>query len=230
MNIVSLESGRATWLLPVEEILPLVGADGPKIVAAITSRYQFKHPPANPTREDIEKNGLKFAGGQMVHDERLLNIVEFTVFNDGLVSVSNSTENAEAFLEDIYTFLVSEFAFRKITSHVKKIDLSTVVVDFRTSLNEIIRGYKAETDLIARHLNSIDDTAFPLELARVDFVLNKDPEFRPPNVPRLTIEKRAHTQFSQHRYYSTAPVQTAKHLEILEKIERGLLKGKNEKT
>ena len=55
----------------------------------------------------------------------------------------------------------------------------------------------------------------------------KNPEFRLPNIPRLTIEKRAHTQFSQHRYFSSAPIHSAKHLEILERIERGLRKGKN---
>jgi hypothetical protein len=214
MEIVSLESGRTTWLFPVEEILPLGGADGPNIVAAIAGRYRFTHPPANPTREDIEKNGLKFLGGQMTRDGGIANIIEFTVFNDGLVSVSTSTERAEAFLQDIYEFLVSEYAFRKISSNVKKVNLSTVVIDFESSLNGLIRDYK--TDLIARHLNSIDGSDYPVELARMDFVLNKDPEFRPPNVPRFTIEKRANTAFSQHRYYSSAPIQTAKHLEILE--------------
>jgi hypothetical protein len=226
MNIISLESGKSTWLLPVEEILPLGGADGPKITAAITSRYEFRHPPANPTREDIDKNGLKFAGGQMVCDGRAVNIIEFTVFNDGIVAVSASTENAEAFLNDIYSFLVSEFGFRMITSNVKKIMLSTVVVEFMTSLTGLVRGHKVEKDVIAEHLNAVDGTDFPLELARVDFVLNADPESRPPTVPRLLIEKRANTQFSQHRYFSSAPVHTTNHLMILEKIERSLLRNK----
>jgi hypothetical protein len=227
MNIVSLESGRTTWLFPVEEILPLGGSDGPKLIAAISSKYKFAHPPANPTREDVDKNGLKFAGGQMVHKGNISNIAEFVVFNDGIVSVSNSTENAEAFLQDIYAFLVSEFAFREITSDVKKVHLSTVVVDFDTSLNNFVQGRSTEIDLIGKHLNAIDNTDFPVEVTRIDFVLNKDPEFRPPNLPRLTIEKRAHTQFSQHRYFSAAPIHTAKHLEILERIERGLRKGKS---
>jgi len=226
MNIVSLESGRTTWLFPVEEILPLGGADGPTIIAAISSKYKFTHPPASPTREDIDKNGLKFAGGQIVHKGKIANIAEFIVFNDGIVSVSTSTESAEAFLQDIYVFLVSEFAFREIISNVKKANLSTVVVDFDTSLNELVQRHNAEIDLIGKHLNSIDNTNFPVELARVDFVLNRDPEFRPPHIPRLTIEKRANTLFSQHRYYSVGPIHTAKHLEILERIERGLLKGK----
>jgi hypothetical protein len=226
MNIVSYESGRSTWLFPVEEILPLGGSDGQAIVAAISSKYKFLHPPANPTREDIEKNGLKFASGRMVGDDYSANILEFIVFNDGIVAASTSTEHAEAFLKDIYTFLVSEFNFRAITSNVKKVLLSTVVVDFETSLTRLVQGHKAEKELVRKHLNAGDDTNFPLELSRVDFALNKDPEFRPPNIPRLVIEKRANTQFSQHRYFSSAPIHTARHLEILEKFERGMLKIK----
>jgi hypothetical protein len=224
MNIVSYENGRSTWLFPVEEILPLGGSDGQAIVAAISSKYKFLHPPANPTREDIEKNGLKFASGRMVGDDYSANILEFIVFNDGIVAASTSTEHAEAFLKDIYTFLVSEFSFRAITSNVKKVLLSTVVVDFETSLTRLVQGHKAEKELVRKHLNAGDDTNFPLELSRIDFALNKDPEFRPPNIPRLVIEKRANTQFSQHRYFSSAPIHTARHLEILEKFERGMLK------
>ena len=199
----------------------------PQIIAAISSKYKFTHPPANPTREDIDKNGLKFAGGQLVHKGKIVNIAEFVVFNDGIVSIATATENAEVFLQEVYAFLVSEFAFREITSDVKKVHLSTVVVDFDTSLSEFVEGRSAEIDLIGKHLNAIDNTDFPVEVARIDFALNKDPEFRPPNIPRLTIEKRAHTQFSQHRYFSVAPIHTATHLEILEQIERGARKGKS---
>ena len=217
MEIVSLDSGRTTWLFPVEEILPLGGGDGPALVAAVAERYKFSHPPANPTKEEVDKNGLKFVGGQFAIGVARAPIIEFTVFNDGIVAVSLSTEQSEAFLQDVYEFLLSNFNFRKISSEVRKANLSTVVIEFKTSLNGLINGHEA--DLIARHLNKVDGTNYPIELSRVDFALNKDPEFRPPHIPRLTIEKRANTPFSQHRYYSAAPIHTREHLEILQQIE-----------
>jgi hypothetical protein len=226
MNIVSYESGRSTWLFPVEEILPLGGADGQVLIAAITTRYKFQHPPASPTREDIEKNGLKFAAGRTGDGEHSANIFEFIVFNDGIFAASSTTEHAESFLQEIYTFLMSEFKFRAITSNVKKVLLSTVVVDFQTSLTRLVQGHKAEKELLRKHLNAAEDTDYPLELSRVDFALNKDPEFRPPNIPKLVIEKRANTQFEQHRYFSSAPIHTTKHVDVLEKFERGILKTK----
>ena len=68
---------------------------------------QFTHPLANPTKEDVDKNGLNFAGGEMANSGKIVYVAEFVVFNDGIVSISTSTENAEAFLQEIYGFLVS---------------------------------------------------------------------------------------------------------------------------
>lgn len=60
MEIVSFDTGRVTWLFPTEEFIPLGGADGMFIIHKIAERYEFRNPPGNPTREEIDKNGLKF--------------------------------------------------------------------------------------------------------------------------------------------------------------------------
>jgi hypothetical protein len=43
----------------------------------------------------------------MANSGKIVNVAEFVVFNDGIVSISTSTDNAEAFLQEIYGFLVS---------------------------------------------------------------------------------------------------------------------------
>jgi hypothetical protein len=223
MKIISIENGRTTWLFPVEEFMPLRGTDGKKIIDAITARYDFSHPPDNPTRADIEKNGLKFSDGHLRLNGELTNVIEFFIFSDGIVASATTTEGAEAFLNDIYHFLRTEFDFREIISAVKKINLSTVVVEFETSLSVAQKGYNRISNLISEQLNIAEKTQYPAELARMDFVLNKDPEFRPQNPPRFMIETRANAPFAQHRYYSSAPLTTRQHLTVLEKIELELL-------
>jgi hypothetical protein len=223
MKLISIESARTTWLFPVEEFKPLGGTDGKKIIDAITVRYGFSHPPGNPTREEIEKSGLKFAGGHLRSNDELVNIVEFTVFNDGIVASATTTEGAEAFLNEIYKFLTSTFDFRAITSHIKKIHISIVIVEFEVSLSVALRGHDRIFDSVKKHLNLAEQTEHPTELTRMDFTLDKDPEFRPPNLPRLTIEKRANTPFAQHRYFSSAPLMTGQHVNLLEQIEIDLL-------
>lgn len=219
MKIISFVNGRTTWLFPVEEFTPAGGANGKEIVARIAAKYNFSHPPENPTREEVEKNGLKFAGGQFKFEEELVSIDEFIAYNDGIVASANTTERTEAFLKDISNFLRKEFAFREITTAIKTINLSTVVVEFEKPLSAVMAGYQAIMEAISNHLNALDDTNFPVELARMDFILNRDPEFRPANQSRFMIEKRANTSNAQNRYFSSAPVTTKGHLEILEKME-----------
>src|SRR5262245_12356666 len=101
MKLVSIDQAQTTWLFPVEEIVPMSGAEGPRIIAAISSRYSFTHSPTNPTREDIQKNGLKFASGSFIFVKQRVNIIELIVFNDGIVALSTSTEAAEAFPSDL---------------------------------------------------------------------------------------------------------------------------------
>jgi hypothetical protein len=220
MKLISIDVGRVTWLFPVEEILPIGGAEGPNIVQAIASRYAFTQSPSNPTREDIDKNGLKFLAGHFEHEKNRANITEFAVFNDGIVVSSVSTEAAEAFFEDVYAFLRSNFGFREIVSTVKRVYLSNLVVELGPSLSKALDSYAQIAKVIGEKLNKLDGSKHPVELARLDFALNKDPEFRPPNIPRFTIEKRAHAPFSQHRYFSSAPIPTKDHLTMLEHLEK----------
>jgi hypothetical protein len=223
MKLISIDMGRATWLFPTEEFLPLGGSDGEAIISEVSSRYSFRHPPANPTREDIDKNGLRFSGGNFAGPSGLTNLAEFVVYNDGIAATASSTEGAEAFLEDISKFLIEMFNFRGITSEVKKIDLSGVVVEFNPSLTAILGARDKIATIIGNNLNAIERTNFPVELTRIELALNKDPEFRPHNVPKFLLEKRANTPFEQHRYYSQAPVSTSTHLQILTMIEQELI-------
>jgi hypothetical protein len=222
MKIISFVSARTTWLFPVEEFTPAGGGDGKEIIRRIVERYKFSHPPENPTREEIDKNGLKFSSGQFQFDGELVTIDEFIAYNDGIVAAANTTERSEGFLADIHKFLMAEFKFREITSVIKKVNLSTLVVEFDSSLSAIMNGHQTIMDIVAGNLNSLEKTQYPLELARVDLVLNKDPEFRPAHTPRFIIEKRANTAYSQNRYYSSAPIATKKHLAVLEAIESAL--------
>jgi hypothetical protein len=222
MKLISVDLARATWLFPVEEIIPLGGANGPAIVQAIASKYDFAQAPTNPTREDIDKNGLKFAAGQFEYENEPINVGEFIVYNDGIMTSSTSTENSEAFLDDVSDFLRDDFGFRPIVSNVKRIFLSSVVVEFATSISSALKAFETLSNIVGAKLNAIDGTNYPVELARIDFDLNKDPEFRPPFVPRFSIEKRINTPSSLRRYISGAPIRTRDHLALLDQIEREL--------
>lgn len=151
-----------------------------------------------------------------------VNIGEFTIYNDGIIASSTSTENAEAFLDDVFGLLRDHFGFRPIVSEVKRIFGSNIVVEFGASLSSAIRAFERMSQSVGESLNAVDGTSYPIELARLDFALNKDPEFRPPHIPRFMIEKRVNTPSSARRYISGAPIRTRDHLALLQQFEHEL--------
>jgi hypothetical protein len=219
MKIISIDNGRTTWLLPAEEFMPLGGGDGKAVIKDVAERYSFSHAPVNPTREEIEKSGLKFSAGQMHFEGENVTIGEFTAYNDGIVANSVTTERATAFLEDIFGYLIDRFGFREPVSPIKKINVSTVIVEFDETVSAMLAKQKAITDIVAAHLNEPQGTSDKVELYRLDFVLDNSPLEKPTNLPRLILEARATVPISQRRYYSNAAVHTKSHLKMLEEIE-----------
>jgi hypothetical protein len=218
MQVVSIDSGRVTWLFPTEEFVPLGGTDGLGIIQNVAERYQFRVFPQNPTREEIDRNGLKFATGTFEADGKRSGIAEFVLYNDGIVAVSNTTEHSDAFLDDITKFVIDNFEFRYPISPIRKVFVSILTVEFEVAIAKILAQQSALLSLIGDYLNAPLNTTHGVEITRLDFALD-DPT-RASNVgPKLIIEARQTVPLARKRYISNAAVTTKTHLELLRRIE-----------
>lgn len=220
MKIISYDSGRVTWLFPTEEFLPLGSGDGRAIIEQVTAKYEFSHPPKNPTREEVDKNGLRFGSGRFAFEGTSFHINEFIAYNDGIVAVSAATEPAMAFLEDLVQFLKDAFSFRAPITPIKKINVSNIIVEFDDSINSMLAEHELISHVISGNLNSNEGTTFPARLSRVDFTLDKGPNEKPGSLPKWTLEARANVPISQNRYFSSAAVSTRQHLKMIEEVEQ----------
>jgi hypothetical protein len=225
MNIISIETGRVTWLFPTEEIVPLGGLDGMAALRAVAERYQFKNFPENPAREEIDKNGLKFSTGMFESADGRFGVGEFALFNDGMVALSNTTEHSSAFLQDVFDFVVAEFGFRRPISPIKKVAVSVVIVEFDHAVSNMLANQSALLSLISGYLNELSDTTHGVEVTRLDFTLNDPAATGALNSrPRFILESRAGTPLLRRRYYSNATMPTRAHLELLSKIEENFMR------
>lgn len=224
MEIVSFETGRVTWLFPTEEFIPLGGTDGMRIIRNVAERYEFRNAPENPTREDIDKNGLRFATGVFEFESKRSVIGEFAMYTDGLVAVSTTTEQAGAFLDDLFEYLVSEFNFRRPISPIKKVCVSVLTVEFEKSIANMLAKHAALIELVAQYLNAPLGTSHQVETMRMDFVLDDGTPVSNAR-PKFLIEARAGVPLSRRRYYSSAAIHTRHHLELLRQIEETYLKS-----
>lgn len=219
MKIVSLDTGRATWLFPTEEFIPLGGADGIKIVQTVAERYEFKNYLQNPTREEVDKNGLKFSGGVFEFEGIRSAIGEFALFNDGIVASSNTTEHSDAFLRDVTEFVIEEFDFRHPISPIKKVFTSILTLEFENAVAALLAKQEALLSLVGNYLNAPLNTDHKVAVTRLDLSLD-DPAISTNSRPKLVLESRFSVPLSRRRYYSNAAIHTRDHLALLTEIEQ----------
>lgn len=220
MKIVSYDQGRATLLFPLEEILPLQGLDVPDLMKKIAARYNFQTTPNPITPRDPNTNGIKFAQGLFESSDTLINIQELSIYNDGVLVQSNTTENAQAIIDDLLHWLHSEFGFRYFSSPIQTVYSSQVVVEFEKPLSKLIDAFSSIVAAISRQIGP--RITEPMDLARIDFELDRLKQTPLTSLPRFIIERRPGTAFDQNRYYSGAPMSTTAHLQVLADIERTL--------
>jgi hypothetical protein len=222
MRIISFESGRVTQLFPLEEFAPAAGANSPSVLSQIAQRYGFSIVPNITTREDLNKNGLVFGMGQFQNGAQPLVITDFAIYTDGLAAVAEKTEWAELFLEDVISWVKAECGFREITSGVRRLYSSSVVVDFENSPSNLVRQFKQIADFISDRTITIASSRKQMDFARLDFEIDKRTLASEGQVAisKFILERRAGVAFGQERYFSAAPMTTADHLLTLEEIER----------
>jgi hypothetical protein len=221
MRIISFESARVTRLFPLEEFTPAAGANSPSIISLIAQRYGFAIVPTITTREDLNKNGLVFGMGHFQYDGQPLIVTDFAIYTDGLAAVAQRSEWAEAFLDDVTSWVRTEFGFREISSPTRKLYSNSVVVDFENSPSRLVRQFKQIADFISDRTVTLTSDRKQMNFARLDFEIDKMTlGGGQVATSKFTLERRAGVGFEQERYFSSAPMTTADHIETLEQIER----------
>jgi hypothetical protein len=218
MKIISQDSCRVTILFPLEEVVPLEGMNGPEAINKIQQRYEFlKTPDPAMTREEIGKVGYKFGTGQIVMNGKKSTIIEFAIYNDGIVADAKNSEIGETFLDDIIKFMQSEFVFRPFTTQPTRYFWNQMVVEFERPLERLLHSFNKISAAISRFLRP----EMSMHFARIDFQGEKTPT--PASVaPKFILERRAGIPFDKERYYSSAPIRTGEHITVLEEIERSI--------
>jgi hypothetical protein len=224
VRLIAIDTGRSSLLFPLEEIAPLQPVDNKPLTVGIIERYGFKVFPAdNIPREELSKNGARFENGHFFFDGQIVGIMDFTVFNDGIVVNSKSTEVSAAFTDDLLGYVRSQFGFREFTSKVRKIAASQVIVEFDTRLAALVPTFNRIASLIAEEIGDLYGGLAPVDFFRLDFQIDREKSDIRHAVPRFMIERRADIPFSQERYYCSALMHTKSHLRVLEQVEKMLV-------
>jgi hypothetical protein len=163
---------------------------------------------------------VSFGMGRFEFDGSKFMVMDFIVYNDGLVAVAEKTEWAEAFLENVVSWVKSEFGFREISSGIRKLYGSTLIVDFERPLSRLLSDYNQIAELISSRSITIMPHPHPMQFSRLEFEVDKATLEGQTALPKFILERRGGVPFSQERYYAVAPMHTADHIDVLTEIEK----------
>jgi hypothetical protein len=214
MRLLSVNLARSIWLGSILEFNPR----GKNLYAAIpllVASYKFKTFPSQAEIPDYSK-GVKFEEGEFKNSEGDLIAINLTIFTDGIVAdTRSSTQDSDAFLLQVLTQLSEQFNLPHFEQIIRKKNyVSQLYVTTRMSLNLINPGFKEAVKYLSENLS------VPFEIGGLSFWVDPSSTLQP---FQFSFERALNVPFAEKKYYTVAPLQTEKHIELLEKFETILL-------
>ena len=214
MKLLSVNLARSLWFCPVDELNPR-GKSLYHIIPYLIDKYKFKVFPSGKEVPD-ETKGIKFENGEFLTSTNELISINLTIYTVGLVADSrHSTDESDAFLTNMLINLSSEFSFPHFELIIRRIGyVSQLHISTDKSMELINPKLKKISEYLSNNVKGFGETIF--ELGGISFW----PDQTKINKPfAFTFERVLNVAFSENRYYSAAPLQTDKHLNLLDMLE-----------
>jgi hypothetical protein len=221
MKLLHVATARTIWLLTLLDLNPRGQAFTQETIDKISERYKFKAPPTIAAALEAQKKNepIYFAAGEFMSKSGVNVVVDLKVYNDGfLADCRSSTKDSDMFLADLFAWLPSGLGLPKTEVPIrKKMYVSELHVESKQHLMMINPKLANLTRLLATRVPPGAATSY--EFTTIGFAT--DPKDGKPLVD-FKFERLMNTPFAEHRYYSSAPVHTDDHLELLENLENML--------
>jgi hypothetical protein len=223
MKVNSTLIGNLVLLVNTDEILPQGGVHLPDVIPLVADRYKFEFSPTfAESIEKVREKGFRFEAGKIQRgDGSTGSIEEFTLYNDGIVIKASTTEDAEAFLEDVLFWGKETLQFRvDYAMQQTRFLLSQVVVQFDDSIDRMIHRFEAISNLLSDTLSKTYQLRLPVQFASVMFDFDRlSAPSQYSNVGAFKIERRIGHSFEENIFLSTAAIRTPDHIHLLEQFE-----------
>ncbi len=181
---------------------------------AFVKRYSFLKYPQKP--EDInDSQGVVFESGKW-ND---IGIEQLILFDWGVVvDTRTSTDASEALLQDVLKWGAENFGLSNRQDLIKrKTYVSELIFASTLSLPTINENLKVLASKVNESIGKHFHQKTPYEFSGFSFHFDtsQSKQFFSP----FRIERLEQTPFSDNKYYSGAPLQTAEHVELITELE-----------
>jgi hypothetical protein len=213
MNFISSEAGQALQLIDMDEVRPLSGeVFQPDAIARVMQRYRFLSTSA-PNRTEPNQP-IKFQTGVIELEGETFLITNLEVYSDGVIITARNTDDADKIINDLIRWTITDLHFRQPITNIPRTYQSQVVVSLDQSLNSFISRFNEIRTIVERTFNADENSLNVLRLS-----IGPYPPGTLPYRTTWQIERRIISPFVPDRYFSTAPLPTVAHLDMLAAIE-----------
>lgn len=213
MKLLAVRIARAVWLVPRYFLNPR-GAFLRPALALVRDRYKFAVFP-DDTGKPNDGESYRFENGSFAGQNGHVQLLRFEFHPDGFVAETrSSTQDAEAFLTDVTTFVIAEMGL-PVAAEVPYQKLYASEVNVVFDKDPVLLNPKLATffDEVSEVVG--DKPAGGCELVGLQF----GPDQSRSDKPAFKLEREIRTPFEQKRYYSFAPTTTESHIRLLEKLD-----------
>ena len=188
----------------------------PNALANFQQRYNFIEIPETSSYLNPEK-GIKFKHGKFED----ISIAEISLYPDGIVAHSSApVEVIERFVDDVVRWTEDALQAEEISSlpSVKLFDSHVIVqsaIEFGSTLQKI-EGLGHKISIL---LDRYGIATKPYTIGGIG-LYNDEPDGGMYKTSKFTFERKADQPFSQNLYFSTAPLRSKDHLELLALLEK----------
>ena len=218
MKILSVPLARCMWLMDFQKINPR-GRSFLDAFHALAKRYRFAKFPAH-VLDFADGGGLKFLSGAFRKGDIDLR-VGLTVFDNGFqADTLSSTDDAEAFLDDIRQWLASDFNMPiDDEAIIRKSFQSQLDVQFSKELILVNPNIGSLVNKISSQVISIDGKQHPFFIGGISLFPEAAGDTGVP-WPFKLERKWGGKPFAENIYFTQAQLRTSEHIDILEEIEK----------
>jgi len=213
MKINQISFGQAIRFM---KVAPSTGQTiyGKRLASAFEEKYGFLEGPKVVADFDTGK-GVTFLHGFF---QGTTVIEKAVIYNDGMiVEAKADTDLCDQFIDDAVEWASENANIKFIQDNEHpRLYLSHLVVEDEIGITKLFSKLSTVGSELSRILESYGDVKRVIE--PIGFAMQSDIAERAGPVP-FKFERRSGVQFSANLYYSSAPVRTIDHLELLKKLE-----------
>jgi len=218
MKLLSIALARSVWVGQMNDFNPK-GRNVPSlIVPFLLDTYKFKKYPLPTDDLSDATKGIVFEFGEFRNSDGDLLSIKLTLFNFGVMAeTTSSTPDSDFFLEALLTKLHENFRIPHYNNVIRNRDyLSQLYVSTENKLEIINPKLKTISEYLEKDVFAYNKKVPSYQLSSMSYWADPVNAITPLN---FVFERQEKIPFSENRYFSSAPLQTDQHLELLDKFE-----------